>query len=118
MAQYIRISGRSANERIEAAIPRLLRNSRRVHNRKQATAVAIRMESQGRLKDNGTTIAPAKRGGLVGPAGQAARALLKVGIPAATITRAKPQRPVVYDNAVQLASNLRKSKRNRRIKGE
>ena len=49
MAHYIRISGRSANERIEAAIPRLLRNSRRVHNRKQATAVAIRMESQGRL---------------------------------------------------------------------
>jgi hypothetical protein len=117
MAQYIRISGRSANERIEAAIPRLLRNSRRVHNRAQATAVAIRMESQGRLKSNGTTIAPAKRGGLVGPAGQAARALLKVGIPTATITRAKPQRPVVYDNAFAMASAVRNSKRTKRYKG-
>jgi len=117
MAQYIRISGRSANERIEAAIPRLLANSNRVHNRRQATAVAIRMESQGRLKSNGTTIAPASKGGLVGAAGIAARALLKVGIPAATITRGRPQRTVVYDNAIQMAQNLRNSKRDRRYKG-
>lgn len=116
MAQYIKITGRSANERIEAAIPRLLRVSPRVKNKRQAIAAAIRLESLGRLKNNGTTIAPAAKGGLVGSAGQAARALAKVGIPGVTITRARPAKTRTYTNAIGYADTLRKSKRDRRMK--
>ena len=50
--QNIYISGREANRRIERAIPRLMKQEGYATD--QATAVAIRLESVGRLRDAGT----------------------------------------------------------------
>ena len=50
MAQYIRIKGKAANERIELAIPKLRAEGMAID---QATAVAIKLESQGKLSSEG-----------------------------------------------------------------
>jgi len=52
--QNIKISGRGANRRIERAIPRFM--SRFGMAKDQATAVAIRLESKGRLQVDGDPI--------------------------------------------------------------
>ena len=63
MAQNIRISGRAANNRIERAIPQFM--SRLGMARDQATAVAIRLESLGRLTTSGAPVdKPASTRGL------------------------------------------------------
>ena len=49
--QNIYIGGREANRRIERAIPRLMNEEG--FGKRQATAVAIRLESVGRLRENG-----------------------------------------------------------------
>lgn len=54
MAQQITIIGRSANKRIERAIPQFM--SRFGMARDQATATAIRLESLGRLQVSGKPI--------------------------------------------------------------
>jgi len=54
MAQQITIIGRSANKRIERAIPQFM--SRFGMARDQATATAIRLESLGRLQVSGEPI--------------------------------------------------------------
>ena len=54
MAQNIRISGRAANNRIERAIPQFM--SRFGMALDQATAVAIRLESLGRLTTSGDPV--------------------------------------------------------------
>lgn len=63
VAQQIRISGVEANGRIERAIPKFM--SRFGMQEDQATAVAIRLESLGRLKDDGAPVnKPANTKGL------------------------------------------------------
>jgi len=54
VAQRIRISGAAANNRIERAIPQFM--SRFGMEKDQATAVAIRLESLGRLTTSGAPI--------------------------------------------------------------
>ena len=50
MAQYIKITGKAANARIEKAIPKLRAEGMGLD---QATAVAIRLESKGKLTSAG-----------------------------------------------------------------
>ena len=109
MAQYRKITGRQRNNRIDNAIPRLLSSSPRVHNKAQATAVAIRLESLGRLRSTGSTIKSAKKGGLVGAAGIASRALKRTGIPTRTITRSNSGSVFASAGAAAFALNSPKS---------
>lgn len=65
VAQRITIKGVAANQRIERAIPRFM--SRFGMAEDQATAVAIRLESLGRLQDTGAPIdKPASAKGIKG----------------------------------------------------
>ena len=52
--QNITIVGRDANQRVEAAIPRIQRDLG--YGKRQATAVAIRMESVGQLAITGKPV--------------------------------------------------------------
>ena len=71
MAQQITITGRAANNRIERAIPEFM--SRFGMAKDQATAVAIRLESLGRLTTSGAPIdKPAATRGLPIPVMSAA----------------------------------------------
>ena len=57
--QNINIIGRAANKRIERAIPKI--QSELGYGKRQATAVAIRMESVGQLGMGGDTRTAAQR---------------------------------------------------------
>lgn len=59
MAQYIKIKSRAGNNRIERAIPEFM--SRFGMELDQATAVAIRLESVGKLTTSGEPLTPAER---------------------------------------------------------
>ena len=81
MSQYIRIIGKGRNDRINKAIPKFMAKGMA---KDQATATAIRLESIGRLKETGSTIAKGK------PSGSAYTALTALtlgGIPKKTQTR-------------------------------
>lgn len=60
MAQYIRIDGRAGNNRIERAIPEFM--SKFGMARDQATAVAIRLESVGKLTTSSEPLTDTERG--------------------------------------------------------
>lgn len=77
MAQYIKISGKAANKRIERAIPKLQAKGM---DKDQATAVAIRLESQGRLTASSGIIAKRTPRGvpIQVPTGAAAMALAAI----------------------------------------
>ena len=76
--QNIAIGGRAANERIEEAIPRFMSSFGMA--RDQATAVAIRLESRGRLMDSGGVVEKTTPRGepFKGPRGPALMALTAI----------------------------------------
>ena len=106
VSQYIRISGRGRNDRINKAIPKFMAKGMA---RDQATATAIRLESLGRLKPTGTTIAKGK------PSGSAFTALAALtigGIPKKTQTRKATKG--TYKSTQQLQRATKKTTRTRR----
>ena len=76
--QNISISGIAANDRIEEAIPRFMSSFGMA--RDQATAVAIRLESLGRLQDGGGVVEKTSPRGepFKGPRGPALMALTAI----------------------------------------
>lgn len=118
MAQQITIIGRSANKRIERAIPQFM--SRFGMARDQATATAIRLESLGRLQVSGEPInKPAATRGKPIPVMPAAlqqvyNLMKRDNTPKTTqVTESVDQ---MYTNAYEAAAASRKPPRSNRLR--
>jgi hypothetical protein len=121
MAQsiYIPNSDRSAHNRIERAIPKFM--ARLGMAKDQATAVAIRLESLGRLKTSGAPInKPKATRGLPIPVQpwavlQAITAMKKDNTPKATVIRENTGGDS-YDNAFEASRATRRPTRSNRLR--
>lgn len=121
MAQsiYIPNSARSAHNRIERAIPKFM--SRFGMAKDQATAVAIRLESLGRLQTSGAPInKPKATRGLPIPVQplavlQALRAMKKDNTPKSTVIRESTDGDS-YDNAFEASRATRRPTRSNRLR--
>lgn len=118
MAQQITIIGRSANKRIERAIPQFM--SRFGMARDQATATAIRLESLGRLQVSGEPIdKPASAKGKPIPVMPAAlqqvyKLMKRDNTPKTTqVTESVDQ---MYTNAYDAAAASRQTPRSNRLR--
>lgn len=119
MAQsiYIPNSDRSAHNRIERAIPKFM--SRFGMARDQATAVAIRLESLGRLQTSGAPInKPKATRGLPIPVQplavlQALRAMKKDNTPKSTVIRENTDGDSYDDPYVASRASQRQTRSNR-----
>lgn len=118
MAQQITIIGRSANKRIERAVPQFM--SRFGMARDQATATAIRLESLGRLQVSGEPInKPAATRGKPIPVMPAAlqqvyNLMKRDNTPKTTqVTESVDQ---MYTNAYAAAAAVRQSPRSNRLR--
>ena len=105
--QNINIIGRAANKRIERAIPKIQRELG--YGKRQATAVAIRMESVGQLGMGGDTrTAAQRRGGALSVAAFAVSQLKRKREPKKTIV--VDTQPIkaqsVADYAAQYRNNV------------
>jgi len=121
MAQsiYIPNSDRSAHNRIERASPKFM--SRFGMARDQATAVAIRLESLGRLQTSGAPInKPKATRGLPIPVQplavlQALRAMKKDNTPKSTVVRESIVGSI-FDNAFEASRATRRPTRSNRLR--
>lgn len=121
MAQsiYIPNSDRSAHNRIERAVPKFM--ARLGMARDQATAVAIRLESLGRLKTSGAPInKPKSTRGLPIPVQplavlQAITAMKKDNTPKSTVIRESTGGDS-YDNAFEASRATRRPTRSNRLR--
>jgi len=119
--QNIYIDGRAANQRIEKAIPDFMR--RFGYEKDQATAVAIRLESLGRLDVDGSPINKPKsqRGTPFVPppaiVAQVLRAMTKDRTPKRTeIRTAADYEGETFDNAFTARASLDKTTRSNRLR--
>ena len=120
MAQniFIPTSDRSAHNRIERAIPQFM--ARLGMDKDQATAVAIRLESLGRLEVSGAPIdKPKADRGLPIPVAplavlQAIRAMKKDNTPRSTVVREADGDS--YDNAFEASRATRRPTRSNRLR--
>ena len=121
MAQsiYIPSSDRSAHNRIERAVPKFM--ARFGMAKDQATAVAIRLESLGRLKTSGAPInKPKATRGLPIPVQplavlQAITAMKKDNIPKSTVIRENTD-GASYDNVFEASRSTRRPTRSNRLR--
>lgn len=121
MAQniYIPSSDRSAHNRIERAIPKFMSKFGMALD--QATAVAIRLESLGRLQVSGAPInKPKANRGLPIPVAplavlQAIKAMKKDNTPRSTITR-ENMGGDSFDNAFEASRAMRRPTRSNRLR--
>ena len=121
MAQsiYIPSSDRSAHNRIERAVPKFM--ARFGMAKDQATAVAIRLESLGRLKTSGAPInKPKATRGLPIPVQplavlQAITAMKKDNTPKSTVIRENTDGDS-YDNAFEASRATRRPTRSNRLR--
>lgn len=111
--QQIFIESRSGNKRIERAIPQFMKRFGMA--RDQATAVAIRLESVGRLQVSGAPTPTAKRGVKVPPAAvlAALKAMKKDRTPERTVYR-DGEKFVVSDPFVARKKISRKKRKPKR----
>jgi len=121
MAQniYIPSTDRSAHNRIERAIPKFM--ARFGMAKDQATAVAIRLESLGRLKTSGAPInKPKATRGLPIPVQplavlQAMQAMKKDNTPRSTVIR-ESIIGNIFDNAFEASKATRQTTRSNRLR--